>query len=876
MANYNVKTTLTLNDKMSKGLNNILKPLQQINAQLGQMSGFGTVAKHIGDDFLDLAAGAELANESVKKMAGSLRSMPTGVTSTMTPLTKLSGGGGGGAPAAPKMGGGAGLEPSKGVMDSLKGGYQRLVDYSAQLDQNTIGFVRQLRYSMLNTYIIVQGLKSVGRLVAGIAEGFDAHSNALARLNLANSMLNDGLYTTRELQEEVYQSARRSRMAYGDMVDFVSDMTLQAGHAFKNQKEILHFSELIQKSFKASGTSVQSQVAGLYQLKQALASNRLQGDEFVSIIENMPQFTDMLRDSLGLTHEELKKLSSEGGITAEVMKQAVFDSEEMIEQMFEAMPITFGDTMVEFGNIWDKAMWEAKEKANTLLNSAMGQEIVEKLSGKLERLGKIISRMMDYIPRIVETFSKFVNLTKDNSGILLMAIGTVILQKALLEGVNSMIKLVTATSGLGATGWVLWGVAAAIMLWIHSLIEAGYSVQGVVTAVMNKINDLYNFFLPIINIIAFAIGIVISIIQDVIAHIDAYAATLGMLAMAWLIVKMVSDFANMSMMMKIMMVIGIVLALILIVSKIAPAVGSAVGKAIGFFMALGNVVIAVGTLIGAIFEFVKAIIISNIADAIGGAIIKFGELVDKVQEAANAIGQMMVDGMNIAIGGVNSLINAINKIPGVELGGLAEFAEYTGIDGVGGDIISFGEGIKAAGAAGVLSAGVNLGNATEGLQNALDGFGDTIDEWGAKGEEFGQGVTDFLTSGTDKILGFVPNLSTPSLDGLNIENIPGLGGDDIDGADSPDGGGGGGGRGGGGGKPNIGTVDKVNEVDLSDSTMKLLQAMYERDLFQRFVNIDSSMQFSFVGVDREEDDAEDIAANVDRMVTERLANLLIT
>lgn len=875
---YDVTTKLMLNDGMSKGLKKVLDHVNKVNTALERMSGLGDGLDNVYRGTVDMATGANVANEAFKKLDTTMKSVSGTKIPSMAP--KITGS------ATVPLSAGSGLEKSVGVMGKLKSGYQKLVDYSAQLDKNSIGFFRNLRYSMLNTYILIQGLKSVGRVLSGILESSDAYVNSLSRLNLANSMLNDGLFTTRELQNEIHEAAQRSRIAYGDMADFVSDMTLQAGHAFKNQKEILKFSELIQKSFKAAGTSIQSQVAGLYQLKQALASNRLQGDEFRSIIENMPQLTNMLNASLGTTHEQLKKMSSEGALTAEVIKQAIFDSEELIEQMFRAMPKTFGDVMTHLKNEWGKGLWEMKERFNIFLNSALGTELIDELTRKLKRLGEILTNMMHYLPMVVEWLRKMSSVIKDNSGIILMAIGALMLQRSLMEIVNSAVKIVTI---FGKFSWIvviMWAIALAIGFWIKNMHDVGYTWTDIANAIIDKINAIYQFLQPLINLFIKLVEVIIWLkdwiigaFQSLIEMLQNTTTRVLVLGAAFLVMAALAFVALHPVIATILVVIAVVVALIWVISKIGPTIGRAVGTAIGFFIALKNIVDALKAFIPAAFEHIKAQIVGSITVAIGKIIVSLGKFVNEAQSAGNALGKMMVAGANIAIGGINKLIAALNKIPNVNIDA-AGFASYTGITGEGNELISLGYSIQSEGLSAMYDAKSAYDSAGQDFQDALTGFGDTINMYADLGEQIGSNMqdwaSDFLSVSDNKLLNNIVDSDLGKfslLDPWLLDLLQDQGGGDSDGAGGGSGGGGGGGS---GGKQNIGTVDKVNEVDLSDSTMKLLKAMYERDLFQRFVNIDSSMQFSFVGTADKEEKAEDIAANVDKIVAERLANLLIT
>lgn len=71
-------------------------------------------------------------------------------------------------------------------------------------------------------------------------------------------------------------------------------MGLNAADAFGNFDEIVGFAETMNKAFIVSGASVSEVQAGMYQLTQAMASGRLQGDEFKSISENAPMLANAI------------------------------------------------------------------------------------------------------------------------------------------------------------------------------------------------------------------------------------------------------------------------------------------------------------------------------------------------------------------------------------------------------------------------------------------------------------------------------------------------------------------------------------------------------------------------------------------------------
>ena len=174
----------------------------------------------------------------------------------------------------------------------------------------------------------------------------DSMTLTKARLDL----MNDGLQTTEELQRMIFQSAERSRSAYTDTANAVAKLGILAGDAFSSNQEMVYFAEQMNKQFKIGGASVQERTAAMYQLTQAMAAGRLQGDEFRSIMENAPMLAQAIAKHMGKTTGELREMSSQGLITADVIKNAMFAAADESNRKFAQLPMTWGDVWVTLMN----------------------------------------------------------------------------------------------------------------------------------------------------------------------------------------------------------------------------------------------------------------------------------------------------------------------------------------------------------------------------------------------------------------------------------------------------------------------------------------------------------------------------------------------
>ena len=76
----------------------------------------------------------------------------------------------------------------------------------------------------------------------------------------------------------------------------------------------------------------------------------MQGDEFHSIMENAPMLAQAIAQQMGMTVGQLKEMSSQGLITADVIKEALFNSAEETNAKFAEIPMTFAEIGQQLSN----------------------------------------------------------------------------------------------------------------------------------------------------------------------------------------------------------------------------------------------------------------------------------------------------------------------------------------------------------------------------------------------------------------------------------------------------------------------------------------------------------------------------------------------
>lgn len=266
---------------------------------------------------------------------------------------------------------------------------------SAQRDYNS-GLEQGVRYTERLSDNLLSGIKKYIAMIASV-QGVNAligqsdiWTSSSARLDL---ITNSGLESD-TLQKLLYNSAKSSRGGYADIVNNSAKLGLLAGDSFVNNGEIVKFNELMNKSFKLSGASTQESTAGMYQLTQAMAAGKLQGDEFRSIMENAPMLADAIATYTGKTKGELKEMSADGAITADIIKESLFNAAEDIESKFATLPMTFSDVWTNIASDATMAFAPLYDQMNSILNSDIVQGTIAKLPEIFEGISRKAQGML--------------------------------------------------------------------------------------------------------------------------------------------------------------------------------------------------------------------------------------------------------------------------------------------------------------------------------------------------------------------------------------------------------------------------------------------------------------------------------------------------
>lgn len=342
-------------------------------------------------------------------------------------------------------------------------------------------------------------LRRIGAAVIGsqIVKGVVGMSDELTQTTARLNLMNDGLQTTKELQDMIYQSAMRSRGAYADTAAAVSKMGLLAGDAFANNEEVIAFVEQLNKQFKIAGTSADGQVAAMLQLTQAMGAGVLRGEELNSVFEQAPTIIQAITDYLGITTGELRDLAAEGQITADIVKNAMFAAADETNARFESIPMTWSDVWTQAGNIATMALQPLLNGINWIANN------------------------LDIIaPIVLATGAAFAifAIAANWTNICTAATNGLAAAQKLLNTVMALNPVVLIIGSL----IILIGVIFAVITAMNKARNTTVSALGVITGAFAVAGAFIynNFYLPVWNLFADLCNFIGNVFNDPVAAIE--------------------------------------------------------------------------------------------------------------------------------------------------------------------------------------------------------------------------------------------------------------------------------------------------------------------------------------------------------------------
>lgn len=407
---------------------------------------------------------------------------------------------------------------SNNLNNSRQGVFSR---FFAGLQNSRLGtFIQQLNTS--NDLLgIMQG--TMGRLVgplaafAGISFSIHSYIAMSDQLKTIEGQIKNVVKSgkeTKRVEEEIYAMAGRSRQSYAESANLFTSVARNASELGKSTDDILKFTEDVSNAMLLGGGSAASQQAALIQLGQALGSGTLRGDELNSIMEQAPKLAETIAKGMGTTIGSLRKLGSEGKLTAKDVFEAVRKQSDSLKKDLGNMP------------------WTVAQAANRIRDSvAQLFFAIENKFGFGDKVARVIATIADQVDKLtikinaidMSTWTPFLITAGIYASVLYMWLHRTVIQSAIITGFNLL-------------GGAVRGVGAAIRgtIGMLSALKAAYAVMRAVslrTALAMAAHWIIATA-PAALVVA-AIVLIILLIQDVYIWMKGGDSVMGRMFGSW-------------------------------------------------------------------------------------------------------------------------------------------------------------------------------------------------------------------------------------------------------------------------------------------------------------------------------------------------------
>ena len=224
------------------------------------------------------------------------------------------------------------------------------------------------------------GIRELGRY----ADAFTNIQNRIRTVTDSTAELNS-------VTEQLFSISQRTRSSFQSTAELYTRTANAVRELGVSQEQTLQFTESLNQAVILSGASAIEAEAGIIQLAQGLASGALQGDELRSVLEQLPAVADVIAKEIGVTRGELRKLGSEGKISAEIVLDAFKNAREELGVRFAKAVPTLGQAFQVLENSVTRTIGRIDEI--TGLSSGLSGSIID-LSSSIDDLAESLAAVI--------------------------------------------------------------------------------------------------------------------------------------------------------------------------------------------------------------------------------------------------------------------------------------------------------------------------------------------------------------------------------------------------------------------------------------------------------------------------------------------------
>lgn len=246
-------------------------------------------------------------------------------------------------------------------------------------------------------------------LLAGYVRQLTELTDANKRMAGQLSLVTDGSEQLADVQERLLDVANNTRTALEPTVALYARLARNTTSLRLTQQDLLDLTTATNQALQIAGATTREAAAGVIQFSQGLASGRLSGDEFRSVVENMPRLARAIADGMDVDISQLRRLSREGKLTAEVLTAAIASQRDILAKEYEKLPKRVEQSLTQLNNEFVSAF---RDVDTSNINSAIdditktiaSEGFQQGLESVADFVGQSIRYMVDNADTIIKVF----------------------------------------------------------------------------------------------------------------------------------------------------------------------------------------------------------------------------------------------------------------------------------------------------------------------------------------------------------------------------------------------------------------------------------------------------------------------------------------
>lgn len=228
----------------------------------------------------------------------------------------------------------------------------KTANFTGPMDKASANYKRNANEINKSSELIKRGVLAAGAVLASALSvgALTAYADGWTDMQSRVIATTGSQQAATETMRELFGVARNTYSAFAQTNEiFLANSKTMEEWGYNTQKQV-DFAGALNNALVAGGTKGQAAASVVDALSKALATGKLSGDQFNTVISSGGRVAQALADSLGVTTIELRKMASDGLLTATKVIDGMISQYPVVAAEAAKMPATVSDGFLLINN----------------------------------------------------------------------------------------------------------------------------------------------------------------------------------------------------------------------------------------------------------------------------------------------------------------------------------------------------------------------------------------------------------------------------------------------------------------------------------------------------------------------------------------------